>query len=255
VSTSHQDPPDGVEITVGYKALPGLQDRSRSAPSTPAAGDPLPWDANTQFTTVGSDLDRVDGLAKATGRAKYSYDITFPGLLQAMILRSPVARGKLTGARPRRSARDARHRRRRRAEGDRQQGALRRRRDRRGRRHHAARGARRDREDPRRLRTPRSTTSTTWSPTAPRCSATTARSTDEWPADADLDAALAKAADDAHRHLPHRGADAQLAGDARRRREVERQRPRGLDEHAGDVRRARRTCARAAGQAASTSTR
>lgn len=96
MSTSRQEPKDGVEITVGYKALPGLQDRLETRTVEPAAGDPLPWDANTQFTTVGTDQARVDGLAKATGRAKYSYDITFPGLLHGAILRSPVARGKLT---------------------------------------------------------------------------------------------------------------------------------------------------------------
>ena len=96
MSPSRQDPKDGVEITVGYRALPGLQDRLETRTVEPAAGDPLPWDANTQFTTVGTDQARVDGLAKATGRAKYSYDVTFPGILHGAILRSPVARGKLT---------------------------------------------------------------------------------------------------------------------------------------------------------------
>ena len=95
-------PRDPVEITVGYRALgnnalPGLQDRLEKRTVQPKEGDAPPWDANTQFAYVGTDVDRVDGLAKATGRAKYSYDITFPGLLQAMILRSPVAKGKLTG--------------------------------------------------------------------------------------------------------------------------------------------------------------
>lgn len=89
---------DGVEITVGYRALPGQkEDRLEQRTVQPAQGDAPPWDANTRFATVGTDLDRVDGLAKASGRAKYSYDMTFPGMLQAMILRSSIARGKLTG--------------------------------------------------------------------------------------------------------------------------------------------------------------
>ena len=97
MSSAPRTPPEGVEITVGYKALPGQgQDRFEKRTVTPAEGDVKPWDATTQFQTVGSDLDRVDGLAKASGRAKYSYDMTFPGLLQAMILRSKVARGTLT---------------------------------------------------------------------------------------------------------------------------------------------------------------
>jgi xanthine dehydrogenase YagR molybdenum-binding subunit len=88
----------GVEITVGYRALPGqTEDRLERRTVQPASGDAPPWDAGTTFATVGTDADRTDGLAKATGRAKYAYDVTFPGLLQAMILRSPIARGKLTG--------------------------------------------------------------------------------------------------------------------------------------------------------------
>lgn len=86
-----------VTITVGYRGLPGQPDRLETRTVTPADGDAPPWDANTTFRVVGSDLDRVDALAKASGRAKYSSDIAFPGLLQAKILRAPIARGKLTG--------------------------------------------------------------------------------------------------------------------------------------------------------------
>ena len=91
-------PRDGVEITVGYRALPGegQQDRLEKITVEPDPQDAPPWDANTAFTKVGTDVDRVDGVAKATGRAKYAYDVTFPGLQQAMILRSPVARGTLS---------------------------------------------------------------------------------------------------------------------------------------------------------------
>ncbi|MBL9079094.1 MAG: xanthine dehydrogenase family protein molybdopterin-binding subunit [Planctomycetes bacterium] len=87
---------DGVEITVGYRGLGTQPDRLEQRTVAPAAGDAPPWDANTPLRAVGSDHDRVDGLAKASGRAKYTSDVTFPGLLQARILRSPVARGTLT---------------------------------------------------------------------------------------------------------------------------------------------------------------
>jgi xanthine dehydrogenase YagR molybdenum-binding subunit len=90
-------PRDEVEITVGYRALPGLQDRLEQRKVEPAPGDAPPWDANSKHAVVGSDHVRVDGLAKASGRAKYTYDVAFPGLLQAMILRAPIARGRLTG--------------------------------------------------------------------------------------------------------------------------------------------------------------
>lgn len=95
--TTRQPPPDDVEITVGYRALPGLEDRLEKRTVKTRDGEAPPWDANTAFRVVGTDVDRVDGLAKASGRARYTYDVTFPGMLQAMILRSPIAKGKLTG--------------------------------------------------------------------------------------------------------------------------------------------------------------
>lgn len=90
---SAQEP---VEITVGYRGLPGLPDRLEQRRVEQAAGDAPPWDANTQFQVVGGDLDRVDGLAKASGRARYAFDIKLPGMLHGAILRSSVARGKLS---------------------------------------------------------------------------------------------------------------------------------------------------------------
>jgi len=59
-------------------------------------GDAPPWDLNTRFTVVGTDTDRLDGMQKASGRAKYTYDINLPGMLYGLIVRSTIARGKLT---------------------------------------------------------------------------------------------------------------------------------------------------------------
>jgi xanthine dehydrogenase YagR molybdenum-binding subunit len=44
---------------------------------------------------MGTKVQRLDGPDKATGRAKYSYDINRPGLLHARILRCPHAHAKL----------------------------------------------------------------------------------------------------------------------------------------------------------------
>lgn len=44
---------------------------------------------------IGTKVPRVDGPDKATGRAKYSYDINRPGMLHARILRCPHAHAKL----------------------------------------------------------------------------------------------------------------------------------------------------------------
>src|SRR6516225_7273774 len=44
---------------------------------------------------IGTKVTRLDGPDKATGRAKYSYDINRPGMLHAGILRSPYAHAKV----------------------------------------------------------------------------------------------------------------------------------------------------------------
>jgi xanthine dehydrogenase YagR molybdenum-binding subunit len=44
---------------------------------------------------IGTKVQRVDGPEKATGRAKYSFDINRPGMLHARILRCPYAHAKI----------------------------------------------------------------------------------------------------------------------------------------------------------------
>src|SRR5262245_291091 len=44
---------------------------------------------------LGTRIKRLDGPDKATGRAKYSYDVNRPGMLHGMILRSPHAHAKI----------------------------------------------------------------------------------------------------------------------------------------------------------------
>src|SRR5438045_19269 len=44
---------------------------------------------------LGTKITRLDGPEKATGRAKYSFDINRPGMLQGMILRCPLPHAKL----------------------------------------------------------------------------------------------------------------------------------------------------------------
>ncbi|MBI3818545.1 MAG: xanthine dehydrogenase family protein molybdopterin-binding subunit [Planctomycetes bacterium] len=55
-----------------------------------------PWDLDTKFQYAGKHIPRFDGLAKASGRAKYSYDMNFPGMLHARIVRANIPNGKIT---------------------------------------------------------------------------------------------------------------------------------------------------------------
>src|SRR5213593_2490485 len=53
----------------------------------------MPWPTTRRL--IGTKVQRLDGPDKATGRAKYSFDINLPGLLHARILRSPHAHAKV----------------------------------------------------------------------------------------------------------------------------------------------------------------
>lgn len=55
-----------------------------------------PPELGRQFTIIGKEIDRVDGIEKATGDARYSGDIKLEGMLYAKILRSPHAHARIT---------------------------------------------------------------------------------------------------------------------------------------------------------------
>ncbi|NUP96263.1 MAG: molybdopterin-dependent oxidoreductase [Planctomycetaceae bacterium] len=50
---------------------------------------------NADFKVVGKPRPKVDGIAKATGAAVYTDDLTFPGILHAKTLRSPHAHARI----------------------------------------------------------------------------------------------------------------------------------------------------------------
>ena len=47
------------------------------------------------LSTIGQRMRKVDGPAKATGRAKYTDDIQLPGMLHGKILRSPYPHARI----------------------------------------------------------------------------------------------------------------------------------------------------------------
>src|SRR5947199_7039668 len=55
----------------------------------------IDWPAPEKRSLIGKRIDRADGPAKATGAAKYSYDINPPGLLWAKLVTSPHAKAEI----------------------------------------------------------------------------------------------------------------------------------------------------------------
>jgi len=53
------------------------------------------WKKLDEMTFLGKSYTRVDGPDKVTGRAKYTYDLKFPGMLYGRILRSPHPHAKI----------------------------------------------------------------------------------------------------------------------------------------------------------------
>jgi len=58
-------------------------------------GRDLPAVLDHDFTVVGKEHPRVDGLARVTGRAIYTQDVVLPGTVHVKILRSPYPRARV----------------------------------------------------------------------------------------------------------------------------------------------------------------
>ena len=54
------------------------------------------WPEAGERKLIGKRISRVDGPAKTSGKAKYTYDVNLPGMLYAKILGSPYAHAKIT---------------------------------------------------------------------------------------------------------------------------------------------------------------
>ena len=54
-------------------------------------------DPNAPLRVIGTRQRKTDGLAKSTGRARYTDDITLPGMLHGKILRSPHPHARILG--------------------------------------------------------------------------------------------------------------------------------------------------------------
>jgi len=57
--------------------------------------DATPWGLDAKLRVVGTDVPRVDGLAKATGAARYTFDVNRPNMAYAKLLRCFRAHAKV----------------------------------------------------------------------------------------------------------------------------------------------------------------
>jgi isoquinoline 1-oxidoreductase beta subunit len=62
-----------------------------AVPANPTLKDPA------QFKLLGKPVKRLDTAAKSTGKALYAIDVNLPGMLHAVVARSPVFGGKAAG--------------------------------------------------------------------------------------------------------------------------------------------------------------
>jgi xanthine dehydrogenase YagR molybdenum-binding subunit len=73
--------------------VPGytLHDEQRDVPVT----EPPVWPINKDLKYVGKSQERWDGLAKASGRARYTADVQLPGMLYARLVNASVPHAKI----------------------------------------------------------------------------------------------------------------------------------------------------------------
>ncbi len=109
MSTRTRTPPgiDSAERAVEKMIAPSANGAGRAgggvdpgaAAGTEAAA-PTAVEGDRSFSTIGRPMRKVDGLAKATGRARYTDDLALPGMLHGKILRSPHPHARIVAIDP-----------------------------------------------------------------------------------------------------------------------------------------------------------
>jgi xanthine dehydrogenase YagR molybdenum-binding subunit len=77
------------------KVVVGAGDVSKEIEVEVHEQDAEPWGLDARLRVVGTAVTRVDGLPKADGSAKYTYDVNRPGMAFARALRCPHAHAKV----------------------------------------------------------------------------------------------------------------------------------------------------------------
>ena len=58
-------------------------------------GEPPPLAPNSELSVIGKSVPRQDGRAKVTGAARFTADVSLPGMLYARVLRSPLPHARV----------------------------------------------------------------------------------------------------------------------------------------------------------------
>ncbi|HEX6738099.1 MAG TPA: hypothetical protein VF310_07510, partial [Vicinamibacteria bacterium] len=83
-----QTPPSPPPVpTVKHTVKAGPASAPQTLEVNIAEGDLKPWDLDSKLRWVKGRHPRLDGPAKVTGRAKYTFDINLPGMLWAKMVR------------------------------------------------------------------------------------------------------------------------------------------------------------------------
>jgi xanthine dehydrogenase YagR molybdenum-binding subunit len=76
-----------IKTKVGFRS--GGKEISKEIEVKIPEGEPAPWGFDAPLKVVGTDVQRVDGVLKVTGHAKYTYDQHPKGMLWGKLLHSP----------------------------------------------------------------------------------------------------------------------------------------------------------------------
>ena len=95
VSVSDIETSEGHVVVNGERHPYGKFVATAATLATPEAA---PLKADADFKYIGKTMPRLDTIAKATGTAEFGIDIEVPGMVHAVVVRSPVAGAKLVSA-------------------------------------------------------------------------------------------------------------------------------------------------------------
>jgi xanthine dehydrogenase YagR molybdenum-binding subunit len=85
------------EPTVTFQAKAGFPSDPKPMEVHAGVGDIKPWDADSwaQFEQMGKPRPRSEAPLKATGQAKYTFDVKLPGMLHGRMIGAEVAAGEI----------------------------------------------------------------------------------------------------------------------------------------------------------------